>query len=233
MKKIISPLLFLLLFPWLVFPQEEKQNPFHLKITGTISAYTDECKINEQNQLVDLERTIPSIQLDIRYATHDNFTHRQIYKSAKAYLRKPAAAALAAVQQELAQQGLGLKVYDAYRPYSATILFYDLIKDTLFVASPAKGSRHNRGCAVDVSLIDMKTGVELAMPTAFDDFSARAGAFYADLPVIAIENRKTLIETMKKQGFEVIDSEWWHFDFQGWQAFNLMDISFEELGQTP
>jgi D-alanyl-D-alanine dipeptidase len=231
MKKIIGSVLFLLLFPLLVFPQEEKQNPFRLKITGTISAYTDECKINGQNQLVDLEKTIPSIQLDIRYATHDNFTHRQVYKSAKAYLRKPAAAALSAVQQDLAEKGLGLKVYDAYRPYSATILFYDLVRDTLFVASPAKGSRHNRGCAVDVSLIDLKTGVELAMPTAFDDFSARAGAFYADLPVIAKENRKTLIEAMKKQGFDVFDSEWWHFDFQGWQAFSLMDISFEELEQ--
>jgi D-alanyl-D-alanine dipeptidase len=231
MKKIIGSVLFLLLFPLLVFPQEEKQNPFRLKITGTISAYTDECKINGQNQLVDLEKTIPSIQLDIRYATHDNFTHRQVYKSAKAYLRKPAAAALSAVQQELSEKGLGLKVYDAYRPYSATILFYDLVRDTLFVASPAKGSRHNRGCAVDVSLIDLKTGVELAMPTAFDDFSARAGAFYADLPVIAKENRKTLIEAMKKQGFDVFDSEWWHFDFQGWQAFSLMDISFEELEQ--
>jgi D-alanyl-D-alanine dipeptidase len=112
------------------------------------------------------------------------------------------------------------------------MLFYDLIKDTLFVASPVMGSRHNRGCAVDLTLVNLKTGAELEMPTGYDDFSERASPAYNDLPVIAKENRRKLIEVMKKQGFEVYGSEWWHFDFNGWQAYSLMDISFEEL-QTP
>lgn len=229
MKKIIVQLLVISFIPLMVFSQEAKRNPYHLNIIGTLTEYTAECSKNSQNQMVDLAKAIPSIQLDIRYSTSNNFTHKQVYSSARAFLRQPAANALVKVQQELAKQGLGLKVYDAYRPYSATILFYDLIKDTLFVASPAKGSRHNRGCAVDVSLVDLKNGIGLEMPTAYDDFSERAGAFYTDLPEVAIKNRSVLIDAMKKFGFAVFDSEWWHFDFNGWQSFSLMDISFEEL----
>jgi len=99
----------------------------------------------------------------------------------------------------------------------------------LYVASPAKGSRHNRGCAVDVSLIDLKTGKELEMPTAFDDFTERANPYYSNIPVIAKKNRSLLIDVMKKYGFTVYDSEWWHFDFNGWQNFSLLDLDFEEL----
>jgi len=229
MKKIILQLLIISVFPLLVFSQIEKANPYHLKIVGTVAAYNDECRKDKQNQLVDLAMAIPSIQLDIRYATSNNFTHKQVYSSARAFLRQPAALALFNVQHDLAKQGLGLKVFDAYRPYAATILFYDMIKDTLFVASPARGSRHNRGCAVDVSMVDLKTGIELEMPSAYDDFSERASPFYADLSSVAKENRGILINAMKKQGFEVFGSEWWHFDFNGWQAYSLMDISFEEL----
>ena len=231
MKKIIVLLVALLCISFLAFPQKEEQNPYHLRITATTGDYNAECAKNDQNLLVDLGKVIPGIQLDIRYATDNNFTHKQVYSSARAFLRKPAAIALAKVQQELAKQGLGLKVYDAYRPYAATILFYDLIRDTLFVASPAKGSRHNRGCAVDVSLVDLKTGNELQMPTTFDDFSIRANPFYTDLPAVSIKNREILIEAMKKKGFDVYSSEWWHFDFNGWQLFSLMDLTFEELDQ--
>jgi len=231
MKKIIVQLLFLSLIPSVVFPQKEKLNPYLLNIIGTVAEYTNECNKNAQNQLVDLKKAIPAIQLDIRYATSNNFTHKQVYTSARAFLRQPAATALAKVQDHLARQGLGLKVYDAYRPYSATILFYDLVKDTLFVASRIKGSRHNRGCAIDVSLIDLKTGVELEMPTAYDDFTVRASPLYDDLPLKAKENRQILIDAMKRQRFEVFDSEWWHFDYKRWEAFNLMDITFEELEQ--
>ncbi|MEI7501198.1 MAG: M15 family metallopeptidase [Bacteroidota bacterium] len=231
MKKTVLTLLFISFIPLVIFSQNEKQNPYHLKIISTVANYREECMKDKQNQLVDLKKEIPSIQLDIRYATANNFTHKQVYSTARAFLRQPAAMALVKVQQELSTQGLGLKVFDAYRPYAASILFYDLIKDTLFVASPAKGSRHNRGCAVDVSLVDLKTGAELEMPTPYDDFSKRAGAAYDNLPAATKENRLKLINVMKEQGFEVFSSEWWHFDFNGWQNYSLMDISFEELEQ--
>jgi D-alanyl-D-alanine dipeptidase len=232
MKKTALTLLFLSFIPLVIFSQNEKQNPYHLKIISTVAAYKDECRKDKQNQLIDLEKAVPAIRMDIRYATDNNFTHKKVYSTAKAFLRQPAAVALARVQKELEKEGIGIKVYDAYRPYAATMLFYDLIKDTLFVASPVKGSRHNRGCAVDLTLVNLKTGAELEMPTGYDDFSERASPAYNDLPVIAKENRRKLIEVMKKQGFEVYGSEWWHFDFNGWQAYSLMDISFEEL-QTP
>ena len=231
MRKIIAQFIVMFLFPLMVFAQAEKQNPYHLRIIGTPEEYNKACQQDNKNQLVDLEKAIPSIKLDIRYATNNNFTKKKVYTSARAFLRQPAAQALGKVQQELAKQGLGLKVFDAYRPYSATILFYDLIRDTLFVASPAQGSRHNRGCAIDVSLVDLKTGIELEMPTGYDDFSEKAHPAYADLPAIAKENRQILINAMKEQGFEVFPSEWWHFDFTGWQSFGLMDLSFEELKQ--
>ena len=229
MKKIIAIFLIISFIPLMGFSQAEKQNPYHLNIISNVTAYNIECSKNKQNQLVDLEKEIPSIRLDIRYATDNNFTHKQVYSSARAFLREPAAKALAKVQNDLAKRGLGLKIFDAYRPYSATLIFYDLIKDTLFVASPVKGSRHNRGCAVDVTLIDLKTMRELTMPTPFDDFTVKAGATYDDLPEMAKENRAILIDAMKKQGFEVFASEWWHFDFKGWESYTLMDISFEEL----
>ncbi|MEI6173688.1 MAG: M15 family metallopeptidase [Bacteroidota bacterium] len=229
MKKIVLQLIIILFLPWVVFSQNEKQNPYHLNIISTVAAYQDECRKDKQNQLVDLKTEIPDIILDIRYATDNNFTHKQVYSTPRAFLRQPAAIALLKVQKELEKEGLGLKVYDAYRPYAATMLFYDLIKDTLFVASPVKGSRHNRGCAVDLTLVNLKTGAELEMPTGYDDFTEKASPVYNDLPATAKENRKKLIDVMKKQGFEVYGSEWWHFDFKGWQTYTLMDISFEEL----
>jgi D-alanyl-D-alanine dipeptidase len=152
-----------------------------------------------------------------------------IYKSPKAYLRRPVAEALFKIEKELNSKGLGLKVYDAYRPYSATLKFYEVFPDTSFVASPRKGSRHNRGCAVDVTIIDLKTGKELEMPTSFDDFTEKASQSYMKLPENAIKNRKLLSEIMTKYGFVKYEPEWWHYDFKGWENFGLMDIPFEEL----
>lgn len=211
------------------FSQPAKSNPYNLLIVSSAEAYRGECSRSSENRLEDLGRSIPSVQLDIRYATPENFTGKPVYTSARAFLRKPAADALAAVQAELLKEGLGLKVYDAYRPYAATLLFYELVGDTLFVASPVKGSRHNRGCAVDVTLVDHATGAELEMPTGYDDFSEKANPGYMDLPPAAIANRARLKEVMRRHGFIVFPSEWWHFDFNGWERFSLMDLSFEEL----
>ncbi|HNW74452.1 MAG TPA: M15 family metallopeptidase [Bacteroidales bacterium] len=211
------------------FGQTKKANPYQLNIVADMEDYRKLCILDTGNRLIDLEQAIPGLKLDIRYATSNNFTHKPVYTSAHAFMRKPAADALRQVQAELVSRGMALQVFDAYRPYAATLLFWDLVKDTLFVASPASGSRHNRGCAVDVTLINLKTGMELEMPTSYDAFTRAAGAFYDSITPTARMNRGLLIEIMSKYGFRVMDSEWWHFDYQGWDRYQLMDLSFEEL----
>ena len=131
----------------------------------TYEGYARSVRTNPEKALIDLEEFIPGIVLDIRYATTNNFTGEVIYDIAKAYARKPVAEALLRVQKDLSQQGLGIKIFDAYRPYRATVKFYEVYRDTTYVASPYRGSRHNRGCAIDMTLIDTSTGQELKMPT--------------------------------------------------------------------
>jgi D-alanyl-D-alanine dipeptidase len=144
----------------------------------------------------------------------------------------PVAYAIQKVQDSLRYHGLGLKIYDAYRPYAATLLFYQVYPDTNFVASPRSGSRHNRGCAVDLTIVERATGKELSMPTQFDDFSDKANPTYTNLPDSVKANRKFLFELMAHFGFKPISTEWWHFDFTGWEKYPLMDLSFEELDKV-
>lgn len=191
--------------------------------------YHEMIEAQPDSRLVDLEKIIPGVVLDIRYATKNNFTGKKIYNSPKAYLRVPVAEALKKVQEDLNTMGLAIKVFDAYRPYSATVKFYEVYPDTNFVAAPWHGSRHNRGCAVDLTLIELATGKELEMPTPFDDFSDKAHHDYMDLPDEVIENRTLLKNVMAKHGFYKYDYEWWHYDFIGWEKFDLMNIPFEEL----
>jgi D-alanyl-D-alanine dipeptidase len=206
-----------------------KENPYRLKIIATKAAYDSVVRGDSLKRLVNLEAMVPGIRLDIRYATTDNFTRSKIYSSAMAYTRLPVARALAGVQQELSGKGLGIKVFDAYRPYAATLMFYEVMHDTVFVAAPWKGSRHNRGCAVDITLIDLRTGKELPMPTPFDDFTKKASPAFMDLPEEALKNRKILVDVLSAWGFTVNPDEWWHFDYKGWENYELMDLTFEEL----
>jgi D-alanyl-D-alanine dipeptidase len=229
MKKIILILLLTGCSTFGGYTQNKKANPYNLPITATIQEYQKECAKNGRNRLVDVQKAIPEIQLDIRYATPNNFTGKKVYAFSNAFLRQPTVDSLAVVEKELSKSGLGLKIFDAYRPYAATLLFHEIVADTLFAASPATGSRHNRGCSVDVSLIDLKTGKELAMPTAYDDFTVKAGAQYPNLSSDVRKNRDFLIQAMEKHGFRVLSSEWWHFDFDGWQSFSLMDVPAEDL----
>jgi D-alanyl-D-alanine dipeptidase len=178
-------------------------------------------------EMVDLAGT--GVALDLRYATTNNFMHEQLYPVAKAYLRAPAARALAGVQRELAAQNLGLKVFDGYRPYSITEKMWEPIKNPDFVADPAKGSRHNRGAAVDLTIVNLATGEEIAMPTPYDAFTPKASANYADLPPDVIANRAKLHDVMTRHGFDQLPSEWWHFDFHGWERFPLMNVPLEAL----
>ena len=204
-------------------------NQYGLKVISRYEDYTATIKADSNNRLMNLEAIIPGVQLDIRYATANNFTGQKVYDSAMAFLRLAPAKALQQVQNELKAQNLGLRVYDAYRPYTITIKFYEIYKDTNFVAAPWLGSRHNRGCAVDVSLIDLSTQQEIPMPTEYDDFTAKAKPDYADLPDSVKANRKLLIDIMAKYNFEVHHSEWWHFDYTGWDKYYLMDIPFRQL----
>jgi D-alanyl-D-alanine dipeptidase len=198
-----------------------------LSVVPDVKSYTARVALDPDQQLVDLASF--GIPLDIRYATADNFMKKPLYPVAKAYLRAPAARALNDVRQELARRGLGIKVFDGYRPYRVTVAMWEPIKNPDFVADPAKGSRHNRGAAVDLTLIDLRTSEEVPMPTGYDDFTTRAAHAFTDLPADAIANRTLLREVMTKHGFDALPSEWWHYDFRGWERFELMDVGLDEL----
>ncbi len=195
----------------------------------TLEGYEKSVAENSNKELVNLETFIPGILLDIRYATTNNFTGEQIYNLPKAYARKSVAEALKKAQAEFKKQGIGIKVFDAYRPYAATVKFYEVYRDTTYVASPYRGSRHNRGCAIDMTIVDLKTGQDLEMPTEYDSFRKEAWPTTPVKDPTVKKNRDLIIKIMEKHGFKVNASEWWHFDFVGWQKFEVMDIAFEEL----
>lgn len=205
------------------------ENRYGLAVVDEPHIYRKLVARNDDRRLVDLGTYIPSVVLDIRYATSANFMNEVLYPAPRAFARRPAAEALRAVQRELAASGLGLKIFDAYRPYAITERMWEKIGDPDYVADPSKGSRHNRGAAVDLTLIDLATGRELEMPTGYDDFTPRAAHAFADLPPQVLENRRRLREVMEKHGFEALPSEWWHYDYRGWREFELLDLDFNEL----
>jgi zinc D-Ala-D-Ala dipeptidase len=218
----------LLLVTMCLLTSAEAQYKYGLK-PQTFQQYSEMIKTDPNKTLVDLESFVPGLVLDIRYATTNNFTGEQIYNLAKAYARKPVAEALLKIQEELKPKGLGIKMFDAYRPYKATVKFYEVYKDTTYVASPYRGSRHNRGCALDLTIIDLKTGKELEMPTGYDSFKKEAWPRTPVADPTIRANRAMLIEVMEKHGFKVNGSEWWHFDFIGWKNYEVLDIDFEQL----
>jgi D-alanyl-D-alanine dipeptidase len=202
-------------------------NQYGLRVVPDAATYRALAAAHPDRRLVDVATL--GIATDVRYATPDNFMKKTLYPVAKVYLRAPAANALASIQRELAPQGLALKVFDGYRPYRVTEAMWEPIKDPDYVADPSKGSRHNRGAAVDLTLIDAKTGVELAMPTGYDDFTPRAAHAFNDLPADVLRNRALLRDVMTRHGFDPLPSEWWQYDFRGWEQFALMDVPLEDL----
>jgi zinc D-Ala-D-Ala dipeptidase len=179
-------------------------------------------------ELIKLDRTI---KLDIRYATSNNFVGKPVYSEAKAFLQRPAAEALVRVHRKLKKMGLGLVIFDAYRPWSVTKLFWEFTppEKRNFVADPAKGSKHNRGCAVDLSLYDLKTGKLLPMPSEYDEFTERSSPTYQGGTEEERRNRDLLIKVMQEEGFTVNPYEWWHFDYKDWQEYAIYDIPFSEI----
>ncbi|MFM2156339.1 MAG: D-alanyl-D-alanine dipeptidase [Bacteroidota bacterium] len=180
-------------------------------------------------QLVSLKSDF--IQQDIKYATSNNFTHEIVYDTAALFLALDAHKAILKVVEFLKPYHVGLIFYDAYRPYRYTIKFWEIIHDERYVADPQKGSRHNRGCAVDVGLFNLKTGVPLDMPTAYDDFSEKASVSSKDRTKLQTKNVELLQKAMTSCGFQLFATEWWHFDYEGWQKYPIYDISFQYLSQ--
>ncbi|HLB92677.1 MAG TPA: M15 family metallopeptidase [Terriglobales bacterium] len=183
--------------------------------------------------LVELVRLDPTIKLDIRYATTNNFLGTPVYTQARAFLQRPAAEALLRAHRELRAQGYGLIIHDGYRPWYVTKIFWDATPDDkkIFVADPAEGSKHNRGCAVDLSLYDLKTGKEVKMPSGYDEMTDRAFADYAGGTPEENARRTLLRQAMEKQGFEVNPKEWWHFDYKDWKQYPILNVTFEDLGK--
>jgi len=225
MKKL---LLIILLFG---FSEAYSQiiNSYGLQVINEHADYKKSIEKDKNKQLIEIKKSIPDIKLDIRYAGKNNFAKQAVYKQARAFARLPVVEALKNVQNELKKSGYGLKIFDGYRPYSVTVNFFAIASDKSFVANPKDGSRHNRGCAIDLTLIDLKTGKELEMPTPYDSFAAEAASDFMNLPANIIQNRELLRSKMEKHGFRVLNNEWWHFDFIGWKNYELMDIPFEDL----
>jgi D-alanyl-D-alanine dipeptidase len=182
-------------------------------------------------ELISLDNTI---KLDIRYATENNFMGRKVYPEARAFMQKPAAKAIVRVHKKLKKQGLGLVIYDGYRPWTITKLFWDTVapEQRKFVADPAKGSKHNRGCAVDLGIFDLKTGLAVPMPSGYDEFSDRASPNYAGGTEEERRNRDLLRSLMEDEGYTVNSDEWWHFDYKDWEKYAIYDISFDEAAKN-
>ncbi|MFZ5989812.1 MAG: D-alanyl-D-alanine dipeptidase [Bacillota bacterium] len=178
--------------------------------------------------LIELVRIDDSFVLDIKYATEDNFTGKKIYTKSMCLIHKSTAKKLIAANNEFKKLGYRIKIFDAYRPFSAQQVLWDAAEDKSFVANPKKGSIHNRGAAVDVTLVDGE-GNELEMPSGYDEFTKRARLDYKDCPKHQIENRELLGRIMVKHGFKRISNEWWHFEDTDAKNYPILDIAFEEF----
>jgi zinc D-Ala-D-Ala dipeptidase len=181
--------------------------------------------------VIELIKLDPTIKLDIKYATDDNFVKMQVYPEAKAFLQPAAAEGVVRVHKLLGEHGKGIVIYDGYRPWSVTKLFWETVslEDRIFVADPAEGSKHNRGCAVDLGIFDLKTGIPVPMPSEFDEFTDRASPDYTGGTAQERRNRDLLRILMEANGFIVNRNEWWHFDLIGWEKYPIYDLAFSEI----
>jgi zinc D-Ala-D-Ala dipeptidase len=184
-----------------------------------------------QSDLVELIKLDPTIRLDIRYATKNNFLGKAVYKQRRAFLQRPAAEALVRVNQRLRALGFGLVVFDGYRPWAVTKIFWDVTPadKKIFVADPAKGSRHNRGCAVDLSLFELATGAEVKMPSEYDEMTERAHINYECATAEPKRLRELLRAAMTAEGFAVYEPEWWHYDYKDWKEYPITNVKFSEI----
>lgn len=200
-------------------------------VTEKYDDYQKQVAKDPSKKMIEVKSRIPGIVYDLRYASTNNFMRRLMYPANTniTFLRVPAITALEKVQQELNQSGLGLKIFDAYRPYSVTVKFWELVKDERYVANPSKGSGHNRGTTVDLTIINLTTRLELNMGTDFDNFSDTAHHSFSSLSEDILQNRILLKTTMEKYGFKAYNEEWWHYSLADAAKFELLDIEFKKL----
>jgi D-alanyl-D-alanine dipeptidase len=184
-----------------------------------------------ETDLVELMKLDPTIRLEVRYATTNNFLGTVFYSEARAFMQRPAAEAVVRANKKLKQYGYGLLIHDAYRPWYVTKVFWDATPDDkkVFVANPANGSRHNRGCAVDLTLYDLKTKKPVEMVSTYDETTARAYPDYPGGTSLQRWHRNYLRDAMAAEGFTVYEAEWWHFDYKDWKQYRIGNVAFDRI----
>lgn len=211
--------------------QQTDTSRYGVAVIAQKSQYEASVEKDSLHRMIELRTVVPGIVYDLRYATKNNFMHRRMYpkNTNSTFLRSTVALALQKIQYELNAKGYGLKIFDAYRPYSVTVSFWELVKDPRYVAEPTKGSGHNRGLAVDCTIIDVKTHKELNMGTGFDNFSDSAHHNFTQLPQQVLDNRQMFRAIMEKYGFRAFDTEWWHYYWPNDRNYEVLDIPFRQL----
>jgi len=221
-------------------PGKDPSHPFQIKPTRPVDTLRKEALAASppiekgpfrKPELVELTTLDPAIHLDIRYATTNDFLGTPVYTQARAFLQRPAAEALVRALHKLQALGYGLLIHDAYRPWYVTKIFWDATppEGKIFVADPSQGSRHNRGCAVDLTLYDLTTGKPIEMPGTYDEMSPRSFPDYPGGTSLQRWHRDLLRRAMESEGFTVYEHEWWHFDYKDWHEYPILNIKFEDL----
>ena len=204
-----------------------------VKTVKNARIYRQQVNADSLQKMIEIKTFIPKVIYDLRYATTNNFTHTKLYESANStFLRLPVALALQKVQKELNEKGYGLKIFDAYRPYTVTKKMWDLIHDDRYVADPSKGSGHNRGLAIDLTIIHLIDSSELDMGTGFDNFTDTAHHTFKNLDSTVLQNRTLLKRTMEKYGFKALETEWWHYSWPNDRNYEVLDIDFKKLAKS-
>jgi zinc D-Ala-D-Ala dipeptidase len=206
-----------------------KTNRYGLTIVENIDSLRLMNKTGSRDAMVELSQYLQPLYIDFVYATPQNFTKQILYKNPRAYLRLEAATALQKVQDTLQTLGYDIKLFDAYRPYSVTQKMWEIVPDDRYAANPANGSGHNRGVAVDVTLVDKNTGIDLPMPTPFDNFSDTAHHNFMQLSTTVLANRKLLKTVMEQYGFIALSTEWWHYSLPNPKRYELLNIDFDDM----
>jgi zinc D-Ala-D-Ala dipeptidase len=208
---------------------EIPKNEFGLQVIDKNRFYKQSIKTDSSHRMVALDKVLNPTITAFYYATTNNFTKQVLYKNPKAYLRLEAANAIKKVQDTLFTLGYDIKIFDSYRPYTVTKKMWEIVPDDRYAANPANGSGHNRGVAIDLTLIEIRTGNEVAMPTPYDSFSDTAHHDFMQLPKNILQNRALLKNTMEQYGFVALDTEWWHYYLPQPKRYELLDLSFKQM----
>jgi D-alanyl-D-alanine dipeptidase len=215
--------------PFASAQKKHRSNEFGLTVVSDKKSYLSSVKSDSLQQMVRVSHYLKPLRTDIRYETTNNFTNQILYNRHQLFLRRATATQLKLVQDSLKTLGYDLLIYDGYRPYSVTKKMWEIVPDDRYAANPAKGSGHNRGIAVDVTLIDT-LGKLVPMPTAYDNFTDSAHHSFMQLPLAILQNRALLKNVMEYFGFVALPTEWWHFSLPDPTKYELLDLDFETLG---